>query len=304
MYNYCKKDIITKCNLYFMIQCSKAKGFHNLKLYLLLLFSLFTFLFSHTTVSHAAHPLVTDDTGTQGKGKFQVEVNSEFTHDKENENSVDGSKYTVKSKGGEITTVLTYGALDNLDVFIEVPYRWNKIKINGVVPDGDPSADAKGISDISIGMKWRFYDHEGLSFGLKPTISMPTGKEDKGLGNGKPSYEILFLITKEFDPWAVHLNIGYAHNEYKLESDKESKRKGILKASLAGEVMVAKGFKFVADTGIERNEEKAKNNHPAFILGGLIYSVTEKLDISLGVKAGLNKAETDLTILAGLAIRF
>jgi len=27
-------------------------------------------------VAFGAHPLITDDTGTQGKGKFQLEVNS------------------------------------------------------------------------------------------------------------------------------------------------------------------------------------------------------------------------------------
>ena len=31
----------------------------------------------------AAHPLITDDTGTQGKGKFQLEVNREYGYDKE-----------------------------------------------------------------------------------------------------------------------------------------------------------------------------------------------------------------------------
>jgi hypothetical protein len=32
-------------------------------------FTLFTLYFSLSTVSHAAHPLITDDTGTQGRGK-------------------------------------------------------------------------------------------------------------------------------------------------------------------------------------------------------------------------------------------
>jgi len=33
------------------------------------------------TAAFAAHPLITDDTGTQGKGKFQLEVNSELNYD-------------------------------------------------------------------------------------------------------------------------------------------------------------------------------------------------------------------------------
>ena len=33
-------------------------------------------------LAFAAHPPISDDTGTQGKGKFQLEVNSEFTYEK------------------------------------------------------------------------------------------------------------------------------------------------------------------------------------------------------------------------------
>lgn len=43
---------------------------------------------------------------------------------------------------------------------------------------------------------------------------------------------------------------------------------------------------------------------PAFILGGLIYSISKNLDIDFGIKGGLNKPETDYAILAGIAWRF
>ncbi|HBH61146.1 MAG TPA: transporter, partial [Nitrospiraceae bacterium] len=53
-----------------------------------------------------------------------------------------------------------------------------------------------------------------------------------------------------------------------------------------------------------RNPDKELTSHPAFVLGGLIYSITENFDIDTGVKAGLNKPETDLTFLAGMAVRY
>ena len=45
------------------------------------------------------------------------------------------------------------------------------------------------------------------------------------------------------------------------------------------------------------------DDHPAFLLGGLIYSVTQNFDIDAGVKWGLNDVETDTTWLAGVALR-
>jgi len=55
--------------------------------------TLFLPLFSSSVF--AAHPLITDDTGTQGKGRFQMEVNSEVNYDKESEAGVTTKKQVV-----------------------------------------------------------------------------------------------------------------------------------------------------------------------------------------------------------------
>lgn len=46
-------------------------------------------------------------------------------------------------------------------------------------------ANEKGLSDASFEVKWRFYESKGLSLGVKPGMSFPTGSERKGLGAGK-----------------------------------------------------------------------------------------------------------------------
>jgi hypothetical protein len=47
------------------------------------------FILSAVLLVHAiawgAHPLITDDAGTQGKGKFQFEVSGQYDSDKETE---------------------------------------------------------------------------------------------------------------------------------------------------------------------------------------------------------------------------
>lgn len=245
-------------------------------------------------LAFAAHPLITDDTGTQGKGKFQVEVNSEFTYDKKTSEGV-----TVKETGGEIATIISAGVMDHMDIVVSLPYQWVKVR-----EDGEITSDVEGISDISLEIKWRFFEKDGLSFALKPGITLPTGNEKKSLGNGRPSYGLTFITTKEIEPWAIHLNLGYTRNEYKLQEDKDANRKDIWHVSLAGEVEVIKNLKAVTNIGIERNSDKKSNKHPAFILGGIIYSISENLDIDLGIKRGLNKQETDNVILVGIALRF
>jgi hypothetical protein len=264
----------------------------------------FIFVFSIITLiqliclsyGFAAHPLITDDAGTQGKGKFQVEVNSEFNYDREKEEWV-----TTKETGGEIGTILAYGILDNIDIVVGMPFQWFRVR-----EDNDLTTKNKesGISDLSLEVKWKFYEKEGLSFALKPGITFPTGKEKKGLGNGGPSYGLMFITTKELGPWAFHFNLGYTRNGYKLREDKEANRKDIWHVSFASEVEVVKNLKLIGNIGMERNPEKTSSKHPAFILGGLIYSISENIDIDFGVKGGLNKPETDFTILSGIAFRF
>ncbi len=261
----------------------------GLKMLLVFIFAVFTIHFSLFTDVYAAHPLITDDTGTQGKGKFQLEINSEFVYDKESEGGI-----TFKATGGEIAAIFSYGITDNIDIVLGLPYQWFKVK-----EDGSVIAKENGISDISLEMKWRFFEKDSLSFALKPGVTLPTGDENKGLGGGKATYSVFFISTKEIEPFAFHLNAGYIRNE-----NKHDERKNLWHASLAAETEVVKNLKAVANIGIERNPDKSSNTHPAFILGGLIYSITENFDIDFGIKGGLNKPETDLTFLAGVALRF
>ena len=236
------------------------------------------------SVSFAAHPLITDDTGTQGKGKFQLEVNGEYGHDKD-----DG----VTTKTTQAAAALSYGVTEPVDIVLGIPYQYIRTK------DSETVTNEKGISDVGIELKWRFYETDGFSFALKSGLTLPTGEDEKGLGSGKTTYHLFFISTKEIKPWAFHLNLGYNRNENKVDE-----RKDIWHASLASTVEVIKDIKLVANIGAERNPDKSSNTHPAFIIGGLIYSISENFDIDFGIKGGLNKPETDYSVLAGITWRF
>ncbi len=250
-----------------------------------LLIGVFIGLFINGT-AFAAHPLITDDTGTQGKGKVQLEFIGEYGH--EDKDGVRTDNIVIPK-----IPVLSYGITDSADIVLGVSYLYTKTKEEGT------TITDKGISDTSIELKWRFHDKDNLSFALKPGITLPTGDDEKGLGAGKTTYHLFFITTKEIKPWAFHLNLGYIRNENKIDE-----RNNIWHASLASEVEVIKNLKAVANIGVERNPDKTSNTHPAFLLGGLIYSITENIAVDIGVKGGLNKPETDLTFLAGIVLRF
>lgn len=252
-----------------------------------ILLATYIVLFAMTGTANAEHPLITDDTGTQGKGKTQIEFDGEYGHDK-------GSGATTNSLVVPTTPVLSYGVADTMDLVLSISHQRIETKQDGVTTINS------GISDASVEMKWRYYEKSGLSLAIKPGIILPTGDENKGLGNGKASYHAFLITTKDMTPWAFHINVGYIHNDYKLQADEDANRKDLWHVSLASQVEVVKSLRVVANIGMERNSLKASKTNPAFVLGGLIYSISEKLNVDFGVKGGLNGPETDISYLAGI----
>jgi opacity protein-like surface antigen len=222
--------------------------------------------------------LIPDDAETVGQGGVVLELNTEYGYNKES---------GVRERGGEVEAALTYGLLDHLDLVLAVPYQFGR--------DVE-----EGVADVTVELKWTFYHAERGHYALKPAITLPTGDEDKGLGNGKVSYGLTFIASRHFEPADLHLNLGYVHNEFKLATDKDANRDDLWQASLTAVRELTEGISLVGSTAIERNGERGKKNQ-AYGLVGVIYALTDNLEVDLGVQAGLNRAATDWTVLAGLA---
>jgi hypothetical protein len=226
---------------------------------------------------YAAHPLISDDPGTCGTGKFNIEMNAEYAND-------NGDSET------QIAATLSAGVRENIDLVVSVPYIFTSID------EGSEILREDGLSDITMEVKWRFYEKDGLSFAIKPGIVLPIGEEDKGLGDGKAAYSLHLLTSKEIDPVTLYLDLGYIKNRKELRD--------VWHYSLAAEYAVSKLLTIVANIGGETNPGRESSVHPIFLLGGMIYKINENLSIDLGLKTGLNKAEADYTVLAGIIIDF
>ena len=267
----------------------ERKGLMNMKgVFTRLVMPLVIACFLGVSPAFGAHPLITDDTGTQGKGKTQIELTGQFDRDDEG---------GTRTEGWEAKAVLTYGLLDPFDLVFEVPYTRVSAK------DGETVRE-DGFADLLVVLKWRFFEQGGLSLAVKPAVTLPTGDDEKGLGNGRASYGVNLVSTYARDPWAFNVNLGVTHNDYKREADREANRDDIWNASFAAEYKLAVSWKLVANVGAERNADVTSDTPPAFLLGGVIWSVSETLDLDAGVKWGLNSPETDLSFLAGVTFRF
>lgn len=241
------------------------------------------------TVSFAARPLVTDDSGTVGKGGVQAEFGIEMSTKKDTEEDV-----RTKETETEASAAVTYGILDNIDIVAGFPYVWAKVKENG-----ETVFKENRLSDISLEVKWRFFEKDGFGFALKPGVTLPTGDYKKGFGTGRVTYGATFIASKEIDPFGFHFNAGYSRNENKVEE-----RKDLWSASLAATYEVLKGLSVVGNVGIERNADPEIKTAPAFGLVGLNYSINDYITFDAGAKFGLNKQEVDHSVIAGITLSF
>ncbi len=241
---------------------------------------------------YAAHPLITDDTGTQGTGHVQIELNAECTENDEG---------SIEERGGRVDAVISYGLSDRVDLVVGIPWMWYDIEDGGMSLGRDD-----GQGDLAVELKWRFFEYEdhGLSMAIKPSVCFPAGDDDKGFGNGKVTGGGTLIVSKEGVLGQMHANVGYTRSEYGFEGAAESMQSDIWHASFAAGINLTADMLLVGNIGVETAAEKGAAEDPAFFTGGLIYSLTDDVDIDAGVRWGLNAEESDRACLAGIAARW
>ncbi|MFN3751086.1 MAG: transporter [Thiobacillus sp.] len=236
------------------------------------------------TPVHAAHPLLTEDTGTQGTGRTQLEI----THDHSTTRNAG-----TRTRAQSLNVVLSYGLTDTLDLIAGLPYE-------RITERGATHTRVKGYADMEIAAKWRFYEEGPLSIALRPGLGLPTGNEDRGLGSGHSAPSLFAVMTHATDPWALHLHLGYTRNFH----NGPGQRNHIYHASVAAEYSVSESLRLVADASTESNPGLAGHPNVGSLVLGLVYSVTPDFDIDLGYRHGLTEPAADHTWLAGLVLRF
>src|SRR5262245_16279899 len=95
---------------------------------------------------------------------------------------------------------LNYG-LPNVQLKLELPI--------GVIHE-DNNGTTAGLSDLLVGVKWRFLNNERSQFqvGTYPQVLLPTGNHARGLGEGRTAFALPLMAQKSWEKWTVYGNIG------------------------------------------------------------------------------------------------
>jgi len=229
-------------------------------------------LLAAASAARAAHPLVTEDTGTQGAGKQQLEVNV---------NRFDFSESSWQTLWG---VTWSLGVSENADLQVGIPY------FGGL-----------GKGDLGVDLKWRFWQVGDLSFGAKPGFTLPTGDEGKRTGTGETTWGAQLFFSYQPEAWALHGQAGYRRFENAL-----GLREDIWQASGSFWLKLAAGLNLVSDLGFvtdPRNEVRTWIR--TFILGA-IYSPVKNIDLDAGIRwdRAYESGESSRSYLVGLTYRW
>lgn len=233
--------------------------------------------------AQAAHPLLTDDTGTQGAGRWQLELNADHTRD-----------LTAPPRGRttQANATITHGVSDELDLALSLPAQRLR-------PAGAPGAG--GWGDLVLQAKWRVYgsDDDGGSLALKPMLWLPSGDQRRGLGAGRAAASLGLLAAWKAGAWTALGNLGASYN-----GNRAGDRTALWNASAALLYTPVAGWTLAADVGARRNPQRGDAGTLRHRVLGLIWHVEEAVDVDLGWRRERGGGPSTSTWGAGLTLRW
>jgi hypothetical protein len=244
--------------------------------------------------ARAAHPMITEDAGTLGRGARQLELGVELSRDLAGPGGA-----RERDDAGQGALTVGVGLRDDLDLAAGVAGVWSRVE-----REGGPLSEGRGLGDAVVALKWRALEAGGFALALRPALAVPTGDANRGLGTGGLGYGLTAVASRDLGRIAFHANAGWCHDGFARREDREARRADRFRASVAATARVAKPLLLVADVGAETNPDRASAAWPAYGLGGIVFSVRADLDLDVGVKVGLSAPAPDVAGLAGLTWRF
>ena len=230
-------------------------------------------------VAHAAHPFISEDTATQGRGRFELELGSSLTRD---------SAGRVLEFGPQ----LSYGVRDELDAIV----RLSIFSLSGEAVS-DNGRD-RGFGDAAIDVKWRFATIDRMSFGVRAGIDAATAAN--GIeGYGGTAYHALFIATANAAPLLITGDAGYRRAPATANARRDRYR-----VTVAGIYAVDERWKLGLNAATESHPDITRATWPGVVLIGAIATLTSWLDVDAGVQWRLNHVAPRQVFNLGATLRW
>jgi len=225
----------------------------------------------------AAHPLQTEDTGTQGAANVEIE------------NGFSRARFAS-------TTLTTYQPQLSVGVAGSVDAILQPALVRLQAP-GRPAVSGQG--DTNLDGKWRFWESDAWSLALRAGVLAPTSRKDLGLPHGEVSEHALLVATWNGAPTTVHANLGLTR-----VPRAPGTRTSVAHVSAAVMQSIDDRWVVAADGELHQAPDPARKTWPGSLLGGVIWTARPGLDLDVGYRRSFSAQPVNRQWLAGLTWRF
>jgi outer membrane putative beta-barrel porin/alpha-amylase len=227
-------------------------------------------------LSMAGHPLLSEDTGTQGTGNYELELGYDWSQQ-------DGDRSFL------FQPQLSWGASTTTDLIIQPSF----------VTDKNDGERLTGLGDTNLDAKWRFLSTTPWSLGVRAGLELPTAKNGLGLPHRNVSPHAVLVATGDFTPLTIDLNAGYG-----IAPADPTHRANLYHLSTAGTYEIRQRLSFLVDTSFDSNPDYQQGGrYSAIGLIGVIYTIRPGLDIDTGFRGRLNGTGPAQQFLLGITFR-
>lgn len=232
--------------------------------------------------AHGARPFATEDTGTVGRGRYQLEIGAATARDR---------AAGVNERERRYVAQFAYGLADAVDAAVGIP--WFDRETTGA------GAATRGPGDLEASLKWRFHRHGGFSLALRSAVLLATGDEGEALGTGRTRYDASLVASRRARPWELDLQLGYTRHRNTI-----GERTDLLRASALLVRGVGARTRVGLDLGAATNPDPGDDCAEVFAIFGLIHTLSRGVELDLGYHRGLSDPATDRVLIAGITLVF
>lgn len=227
-----------------------------------------------TAPSHAAHPSLTEDAGTQGARRVELEVGTTFAH------GPDGRLRSVEPQ-------LSIGVTEQLDAIVLPTF----VAIDAA------DLRVRGAGATTTDIKWRFLELEDLDFALRAGVDWPTGSN--ALGGDRSSLHALLVATRRIGDTTVSFNAGVDR-----QSPAFGERRLVARLALGIVHPVHEVLTLVGDLAIQSNPAVAQSTAPGVASVGLIARIAPTTFVDVGYRLALNDVARPHAVAAGITFHW
>ncbi len=225
---------------------------------------------------HAGHPMLSEDTGTQGARNFELELGYDWSR-------LDGSSSFL------FQPQLSMGTSASFDLIVQPSWLRN---------DAPARTATRGLGDTNLDFKWRCFGAAPLTLAIRAGLELPTAQSDLGLPGGHVGAHGLLVATLDVAPWTIDLNAGYSRVSYFPAA-----RSDLMHFSAATLYAVNDRLVLLIDTSVDSDPDRTEPGAMGVALVGVIYTARPGLDLDVGSRFRLDAGAPAQQWLVGITYR-